>query len=105
MRSTILLKITLAMAVAAIVLDVLAVTIVHRQVTHHAAAKKAESCSTRQNLCIELDEADGGVVARFNDFRFDGKQCLYYRVLAPDAWQHYCGAGYKLKWIGPETQK
>jgi hypothetical protein len=57
-------------------------------------------CAVGAAPCIELLDARGARVAAFNDFRFNGRDCLDYLPVAQNEWVRYCGAGYRLHWIG-----
>lgn len=72
----------------------------------HSTAKTAAAvwnCAQGQAPCIELLDAKGVEIARFNDFRFKPNHCITFDAYPKNVWQNYCGS-YTLKWIGPANQ-
>lgn len=74
------------------------VWIVHYELTH-TNDPQAWNCSAGQKPCIELVGSKSQVIAKFNDFRFCGQNCVRYND-AHNNWITYKGV-YQLKWIGP----
>lgn len=92
------------LAVAACGLSVVALNLAltHSNAPKTPAATTSE-CSNGSPPCIQMIDAKGAEIARFNDFRFCGQGCIWYLSIATGKWTQHTG-GYQLNWIGPERK-
>jgi hypothetical protein len=75
-----------------IVLVAIAVYVAHHQ--HHVQ----ESTCDDNVACIAAVDAQGHIIAAFNDFRFEKGNCLAYRMTTTDPFKQFCEP-YTLKWV------